>query len=522
MKWVGHDGGARARDRDRRRVIARVRPTRPAREVEAAGGKGASLARMAALGLPVPPRLRRAGGRPRRDAARLRRRRPAARAAGRGCSDAELAAAAEEARGARPRRAARARASRPRWPRRYAGARRRHARGRALERRGGGLRRRELRRPAGHVPARARRRPRDDRACATAGRRSSASARSSTAAARAASATCAWRSSCSAWSSPTWPASCSRSTPSARRKDQMVVEAAFGLGESVVAGVVTPDHYVLARDGRLKAKSIAVQPYAVVRGAGRRHGRARRSTPTRAAAQTLTEDDLRRLAELGRTPRGGARRPAGRRVGPRRRRALPAAVAAGDDVTRLDDISPQLETVAMDWARAEHPHALHLERALHWLVAARARRVRARCASPRCCTTSSAPTPIRTRRTTGRAQWDQDAYVRYHETRCAQFLAAWLIEHRADPTVARDAVELVAVPRGGRLARGRPAAGGRLALVHRDHDAAHHAAGSRAARPPARARWPSSSTCTTACCVPRARELGRPLIEAAMAECSAA
>ena len=70
--------------------------------------------------------------------------------------------------------------------------------------------------------------------------------------------------------------------PVSGRKDQMVVESAFGLGESVVAGVVTPDHYVIARDGRLKAKVIAVQPYAVVRApdggtveraAGRRRGR---------------------------------------------------------------------------------------------------------------------------------------------------------------------------------------------------------------------------------------------------------
>ena len=41
-------------------------------------------------------------------------------------------------------------------------------------------------------------------------------------------------------------------------------------------------------------------------------------------------------------------------------------------------------------------------------------------------------------------------------------------------------------------------------------------------RPPARARWPSSQHMYDRMRVPRARELGRPLIEAAMAECSAA
>ena len=111
-------------------------------------------------------------------------------------------------------------------------------------------------------------------------------------------------------------------------------------------------------------------------------------------------------------------------------------------MTRLDDISPQLESEAMEWARAEHPHALHLERALHWLVqldsdASAALRIAALLHDiERAFPDPDSPYD-------GARQWDQDAYVRYHETRCAQFLAAWLIEHRADPTVARDAVELV-------------------------------------------------------------------------------
>ena len=36
------------------------------------------------------------------------------------------------------------------------------------------------------------------------------------------------------------------------RKDRMVVEAARGLGEAVVSGEVTPDHYTLSRDGVVK------------------------------------------------------------------------------------------------------------------------------------------------------------------------------------------------------------------------------------------------------------------------------
>ncbi|HJU01574.1 MAG TPA: PEP/pyruvate-binding domain-containing protein [Actinomycetes bacterium] len=40
------------------------------------------------------------------------------------------------------------------------------------------------------------------------------------------------------------------------RKDRMVVEAARGLGEAVVSGEVTPDHYTLSRDGVVKKSRV--------------------------------------------------------------------------------------------------------------------------------------------------------------------------------------------------------------------------------------------------------------------------
>jgi pyruvate,water dikinase len=86
--------------------------------------------------------------------------------------------------------------------------------------------------------------------------------------------------------------------PIRQRKDQMVVEAAFGLGEAVVQGIVTPDHYVLARNGRVKQAVVAVQPYAVVRGPD--GGTEERPlTPEEGGQRKLTDDELRRLAELG-------------------------------------------------------------------------------------------------------------------------------------------------------------------------------------------------------------------------------
>jgi pyruvate, water dikinase len=59
------------------------------------------------------------------------------------------------------------------------------------------------------------------------------------------------------------------------RKDRLVVEAAFGLGEQVVSGAVTPDHYVLDRRGAVKRSRVV-------------------------AEQVLTAAECERLAGLGR------------------------------------------------------------------------------------------------------------------------------------------------------------------------------------------------------------------------------
>jgi pyruvate,water dikinase len=45
--------------------------------------------------------------------------------------------------------------------------------------------------------------------------------------------------------------------PVQRRRDQMIVEAVFGLCEPIVSGQVTPDHYVISRDGELKQQRLA-------------------------------------------------------------------------------------------------------------------------------------------------------------------------------------------------------------------------------------------------------------------------
>jgi pyruvate,water dikinase len=45
--------------------------------------------------------------------------------------------------------------------------------------------------------------------------------------------------------------------PVQRRRDRMIVEAVYGLGEQVVSGEVTPDHYVVDRSGVEKRSTLA-------------------------------------------------------------------------------------------------------------------------------------------------------------------------------------------------------------------------------------------------------------------------
>jgi len=63
--------------------------------------------------------------------------------------------------------------------------------------------------------------------------------------------------------------------PVRRRRDRMVVEAVFGLGEQVVSGEVTPDHYVVDRSGNLKRERVVDE-------------------------RVLGPEELRRLTDLGR------------------------------------------------------------------------------------------------------------------------------------------------------------------------------------------------------------------------------
>jgi pyruvate, water dikinase len=86
--------------------------------------------------------------------------------------------------------------------------------------------------------------------------------------------------------------------PVRKRHDRMVVEAVIGLGEAAVSGAVTPDHYILKRDGRVRKAHVHQQPYAIV--AGEAGGVTERALdPAEGAARKAGDELLAELARLG-------------------------------------------------------------------------------------------------------------------------------------------------------------------------------------------------------------------------------
>ena len=86
--------------------------------------------------------------------------------------------------------------------------------------------------------------------------------------------------------------------PVRRRNDQMIVEAVWGLGEVLVSGRVTPDHYVIARDGTVRQARISVQTIAIhpLQGGGT-HEHA--LDPAEGGNRVLDDAELQQVAALG-------------------------------------------------------------------------------------------------------------------------------------------------------------------------------------------------------------------------------
>jgi rifampicin phosphotransferase len=78
-------------------------------------------------------------------------------------------------------------------------------------------------------------------------------------------------------------------------RDEVVVDASSGLGEAVVSGLVTPDHYVVDADGRVRERRRGLREVVVrgVEGGGVEHR-------TEDALEELPDEVLAELADLGR------------------------------------------------------------------------------------------------------------------------------------------------------------------------------------------------------------------------------
>ncbi|MEE8167349.1 MAG: phosphoenolpyruvate synthase [Candidatus Hydrothermarchaeales archaeon] len=88
--------------------------------------------------------------------------------------------------------------------------------------------------------------------------------------------------------------------PATGAKNQLIVEGAWGLGEGVVSGTVTPDHYVIDKDTKeLLNKEITRKEIMFIRDEKTGKTLKKKVPEEKATAQTLTEAELRELTDLG-------------------------------------------------------------------------------------------------------------------------------------------------------------------------------------------------------------------------------
>jgi len=82
---------------------------------------------------------------------------------------------------------------------------------------------------------------------------------------------------------------------------QMIIEAVWGLGEGVVSGTITPDHYVIDKNtGSIVTAAVACKQIMFVRDDITRKTTERTVPEEKVDAQILTEQEIERLTQLGR------------------------------------------------------------------------------------------------------------------------------------------------------------------------------------------------------------------------------
>jgi pyruvate,water dikinase len=88
--------------------------------------------------------------------------------------------------------------------------------------------------------------------------------------------------------------------PATGDRELLVIEATWGLGETVVGGQVAPDHFVVRkRDLQIVDRRVAEKSFELVRDPGTGRNVKRQLAPERARASSLSDEQVRSLAELG-------------------------------------------------------------------------------------------------------------------------------------------------------------------------------------------------------------------------------
>ena len=91
--------------------------------------------------------------------------------------------------------------------------------------------------------------------------------------------------------------------PTSSDRSKITIEAVLGLGETIVSGDVTPDHYVVGKNGlKILTKEVKRQEWKLVRnekGKGEEANVKIVLTPEEQARQKISDDDIITLAKIG-------------------------------------------------------------------------------------------------------------------------------------------------------------------------------------------------------------------------------
>lgn len=88
--------------------------------------------------------------------------------------------------------------------------------------------------------------------------------------------------------------------PVRKRREHMVIEAVLGLGEGIVSGLITPDHYVVDRSsGTIVREMVGVKDIAIVYDPLTKGTTERRIPEAEGTAPAIARTDLERLREMG-------------------------------------------------------------------------------------------------------------------------------------------------------------------------------------------------------------------------------